>query len=156
MPPHNQPEPLRQQFPLAQTSAAQAVRFNPDARYFRAYALGDTRLLGTLDADTLEAATAEATERWYWDRGDRLGIREFGQEDAPVWPFQKRPLDRMHIYAVRRSAPVGWRPVNHGSRTEPVYRFKLEHICTVDLKALSSNNPTREAGTAQQAPADIR
>lgn len=114
-----------------------AVPFNPDAKSYAAYGLGTTKLLGTLAATTLEGAQAEATERWNWDRGDRLGIREIGQEDAPSYPFDKQHVDRLHVYAVRRSAPVRWVLTDDLMRTRPVYKFKLEHICTIDVKALA-------------------
>lgn len=114
-----------------------AERFNPDAKSFAAYALGTTKLLGELAAATLEAAQAEATARWHWDRGDRLGIRETGHEDAPTWPFDKQTIDRLHIFAVRRSAPIKWVPTDDLMRTRPVCKFSLEHICTVDVKALA-------------------
>lgn len=130
-----------------------AVRFNPDARQYLAYRLSDTRLLGTLAAETLDAACAEATERWPWDRGDRLGIREIGQEDSKHWPFEKQPVDRLHIYAVRRSAPIAWKPVNHGSRTEPVYRFKLDAICAVDLHSIQrAESLNKGRGVGNGAP----
>lgn len=128
--------PLRQALTRSlagDNEAVRAVRYDPDARAYEAYALGNTSLLGALEATTLEAACAEATERWHWDRGGRLGIRETGQEDAPRWPFDKIPLDRMHIYAVRRSAPLAWKPTPDLTRTKPVYRYKLELLCSVDL-----------------------
>lgn len=111
-----------------------AERFDPDARSYEAFNLGrETKLLGKLNATTLDHATAEATERWNWDRGDRLGIRETGQEDAPFWPFDKQAFDRLHVYAVQRSAPLHWMPVDHGSRTVPVYRYSLKLLTTIDL-----------------------
>lgn len=114
--------------------AVRAVPFNPDAHTFAAYKPGGK--LGDLNAATLDQATAEATERWNWDRGDRLLIRETGQEDAPTWPFAKQQIDRLHVYAVRRSAPIAWRPTADLMRTKPVYRYKLELICSVDLRVL--------------------
>lgn len=122
--------------PIAERFDA-ADRYKADARSYAALKLaGATQPLGQLDAATLDAAMAEATERWHWDRGDRLGIRETGQEDAPLWPFAKQPLDRLHIYAVRRSAPIRWEPSADLMRTVPVYRFKLELICSIDMLAL--------------------
>lgn len=113
-----------------------AVPFNPDAKSYAAYRLGATELLGALAATTLDGAQAEATERWHWDRGGRLGIREIGQEDAPTWPFDKQPIDRLHVYAIQRSAPLRWQMDNYG-RSHPVYKFSLKHICTIDVKALA-------------------
>lgn len=110
------------------------VAYDPNARIYEAFSLGKlTELKGQLTATNLEAAQAEATERWYWDRGDRLGIREQGQEDSPFWPFDKQTFDRLHIYAVQRSAPLRWKPTADLMRTEPVYRYSLKHICTIDL-----------------------
>jgi hypothetical protein len=111
-----------------------AERFNADARAYEALSLGArTELKGALAATTLDHATAEATERWHWDRGDRLGIRETGQEDAPFWPFEKQPFDRLHIYAVQRSAPLRWKPSKDLMRSEPVYRYSLKLLTTIDL-----------------------
>ena len=124
---------------LATAVLPAAEPFNPDARSYAAYRLSDTRLLGTLLASTLGDATAEATERWPWDRGDRLGIVETGQEDAPLWPFPKQPVNRLHIYAIRRSAPIAYRPSKDQMRQEPIYRFNLDHICTVDLRQLGAS-----------------
>ena len=121
---------------LAQLTAPRAVRFDPDARQFAAYHLAGTRLLGNLNADTLDGACAEATDRWHWDRGDRLGIREQGQEDAPLYPFDKQPVDRLHIYAIRKSAPIRWELTRDNMRTKPVCKFSLDHICTVDLRQI--------------------
>lgn len=137
---------------LAPIAEPRATRFNPDARAYAAYGLagGGTALKGPLQATTLETACAEATERWAWDRGDRLGIREIGQEDAPIYPFDKRPVDRLHIYAVRRSAPLRWELDGDLMRTKPVYRYRLEHICAVDLLAISRQQ--RDGGSANNLP----
>lgn len=116
-----------------------AVRFDPDARSFAAYRLhGFTALAGLLDAETLEAAKAEATERWSWDRGDRLGIRERGLEEAELFPFEKQPFDRLHVFAVRRSEPLRWDFSRDLMRKVPVYRYSLDLICTIDLKVLGA------------------
>lgn len=137
---HHTPMPLRAAPTRSvdeECGGPKAVRFDPDAMAFTAYRLHDfTALAGRLEATTLEAAQAEATERWHWDRGDRLGIREQGHEDSRLWPFDKEPVDRLHVYAIRRSAPIGWKLSRDGSRNEPVYRFKLDLICTVDLAVL--------------------
>ena len=110
-----------------------AVAYNPDARTYEAYSLGErTDLKGALAATNLDQATAEATERWHWDRGDRLGIREQGQEDAPFWPFDKQAFDRLHIYAVQRSSPLRWDLDKYG-RSTPVYRYSLKLLTTLDL-----------------------
>lgn len=114
--------------------AVRAERFDPEARTYAAFSLGArTELKGSLKAATLDQAQAEATERWHWDRGDRLGIREVGQEDAPFWPFDKQSFDRLHVYTVQRSAPLRWELSRDGFRSEPVYRFSLKHVCTLDL-----------------------
>lgn len=111
-----------------------AVAFDPDARTYEAFSLGAlTELKGALKATTLEQAQAEATDRWHWDRGDRLGIREIGQEDAPFWPFDKQAFDRLHIYAVQRSAPLRWKATDDLMRTVPVYRYSLKLLTTIDL-----------------------
>lgn len=134
-------QPLRQQLTRSvaeECGGPRAVRFDPDARAYEAYSLGArTDLKDKLAATTLDEACAEATERWPWDRGDRLGVRETGQEDAPFWPFDKQSFDRLHVYAVRRSAPIRWELTHDGFRTEPVYRYKLELITTIDLGLFS-------------------
>jgi hypothetical protein len=128
MPPHNSPGNL------AVLEPPRAVRFDPAALAYEAYSLGArTDLKGALNATTLEQAQAEATDRWHWDRGDRLGIREVGHADAPFWPFEKQAFDRLHVFAVQRSAPLRWRPVDYGTRTEPVYRYSLKLLTTIDL-----------------------
>lgn len=119
---------------VAAECGPRAVAFDPNARTYEAFRLGaHTESRGKLEAATLEQATAEATERWYWDRGDRLGIREVGHEEAPFWPFEKQAFDRLHVYAVQRSAPLRWKPVDYGARTEPVYRYSLKLLTTIDL-----------------------
>jgi hypothetical protein len=142
---------------------ARAVPFNADARTYEAFSLGErTEAKGTLTATTLDHATAEATERWYWDRGDRLGIREIGHEDAPIWPFEKQSFERLHVYAVQRSAPLRWELSGDRFRSEPVYRYTLKLITVIDLGVFrgegfrwSRNNETsRERGAGNSLPSD--
>lgn len=115
-----------------------AVAFDPNARTYEAFRLGaHTESRGKLEATTLEHAQAEASDRWHWDRGDRLGIREIGQEDAPFWPFEKQAFDRLHVYAVQRSAPLRWELAPDGFRTVPVYRYSLKLLTTIDLGAIN-------------------
>lgn len=121
----------------ARIDTPRAVRFDPEARTYEAYSLaGRTERKGPLQAATLEQAQAEATERWSWDRGDRIGIRETGREDAPTWPFAKQPFDRLHIFAVQRSAPLRWELDRHG-RSRPLYRYSLKLLCAVDLAVVA-------------------
>ena len=116
-----------------------AVAYDPDARTYEAYSLGaqtegkGTQAKGALKATTLDQATAEATERWAWDRGDRLGIREIGQEDSPFWPFDKQAFDRLHVYAIQRSAPLQWIFDTESNRSVPLYRYSLKLLTTIDL-----------------------
>lgn len=111
-----------------------AVQFDPDARQYEAYSLGErTDLKGNLAAANLEAAQAEATERWHWDRGNRIGIREVGQEDSPFWPFEKQTFDRLHVFAVQRSAPLRWEFTDDLMRRRPVYRYTLKLLTVIDL-----------------------
>ena len=126
---------LRQALTRSVAEECGAVRrFDPDARSYEAFGLGArTELKGELEATSLEAAQAEATERWHWDRGDRIGIREQGQEDAPFWPFEKQSFDRLHVFAVQRSAPLRWRASDDLMRSVPVYRFTLKLLTTIDL-----------------------
>lgn len=128
---------LRQQLTRSvaeECGAARAVAYDPDARTYEAFSLGArTDLKGELKATALDQATAEATARWHWDRGDRLGIRETGQEDSPFWPFEKQAFDRLHVYAIQRSAPLRWEAVDYGARTVPVYRYSLKLLTTIDL-----------------------
>src|SRR5690349_19222609 len=95
---------LRQQ--LVRSLAAEGVRavaYDPDAREFEAFVLGNnfghdqsgTGLLDPLQATTLNDALAEVTARGHWDRGDRLGVRELGDK-----------IDLLHVYAVRRTDTV--------------------------------------------------
>jgi hypothetical protein len=110
--------------------AASAVRFDPNARAFEAFACsddGDTRLLDPLAATSLKDALAETTSRWAWDRGSRVAVREIGER-----------VDLLHVYAVRRSATGGrvWR--GHVPSTE--YSRWLDHICTIDLHVIAGVN----------------
>lgn len=111
---------------LAEIQVPLAVRFNPDARAFEAFRLGETGtcLLDPLAAVSLEEAYAETTARWSWDRGDRLAIREIGER-----------VDLLHIHAVRRKSQgvrawQGYNPVTE-------YRRWLDHICTIDLNIVA-------------------
>jgi hypothetical protein len=127
---------LRQQLTrsVALEQGPRAVAFNPDARTYEAFRLGaNTESRGKLEATNLDHAQAEASDRWHWDRGDRLGIREIGQEDAPFWPFDKQAFDRLHVFAVQRSAPLAWTPVDYGTRSVPVYRYTLKLLTIIDL-----------------------
>lgn len=117
MPPHNPPGNL------AVLEPQLARRFDPDARAYEAFSLGRsdkewTSLYDPLEAGTLKEALAEATSRWLWMRGDRLGIREISDK-----------FDRLHVYAVRQKT--------HGSRPNLLsnleYARWLDHICTIDL-----------------------
>lgn len=111
-----------------------AVAFDPNARSYEAFRLGArTESRGKLDASTLDQAQAEASERWHWDRGDRIGIREIGEEDSTFWPFEKQAFDRLHVYAVQRSVPLRWKAVDYGARSVPVYRYSLKLLTTIDL-----------------------
>lgn len=103
-----------------------AVRFDPDARAFEAFSFSEhgTRLREPLKATSLNEALAETTERWSWDRGDRLGIRELGGK-----------VDRLHIYAARRKSAA--RYVYQDYRTTAEYGRWLDHICTVDLNIIA-------------------
>lgn len=83
-----------------------------------------TALLDPLAADTLKEAVAEAVGRWSWDRGDRLGIREIGDQ-----------ADRLHIYAVRRKS-IGQR-VWSDYRSSVEFDRWLDHICTLDLNVVA-------------------
>jgi hypothetical protein len=115
-----------------------ALRFDPNAHAYSAYRLGgQTELRGALEASTLEQAQAEASDRWHWDRGDRIGIREQGQEDSKLWPFEKQPFDRLHVYAVQRSKPLRWELAPDGFRSVPVYRYSLKLLTIIDLKVIA-------------------
>lgn len=103
-----------------------AIPFNPGARAFEAFRLGEhgTRLLEPLQATSLNDALAETTSRWSWDRGHRLGIREIGPK-----------VDRLHVYAARRkSAP---RYVYRDYQQHREFGNWLELICTVDLNIIA-------------------
>jgi hypothetical protein len=98
--------------------------FNPAARSYEAFRLGEvsTHLLDPLEATSHSEALGEATCRWAWDRGDRLGLREIGRE-----------VDRLFIYAVRKKATGVRRDF-----TSPLEHQRwLEHICCVDLNAVA-------------------
>lgn len=129
---------LRQQLirSVAEECGPRAVRFDPDARSFEAYGPGEK--IGDLKATTLDQAKAEATATGNWDRGHKLLIRERGQEDAPTWPFDKQPVDRLHVFAVQRSAPLRWEFTDDLMRKRPVYRFTLKPVCTIDLLMLGA------------------
>ena len=105
-------------------------RFAAADRYsatsFEAFNLGErsTKLLDPLTAAALDEALAEATSRWGWDRGDRLGIREISDSG-----------DRLHIYAVRKKS-VGNR-VWHGHAPSVEHQRWLDHIATVDLGVIA-------------------
>lgn len=107
-----------------------ATRFNPDARSFEAFNLGrdekdHTSLRDPLQSTTLKEALAEATARWAWGRGDRLGIREIGGR-----------IDRLHIYAIRQKSQGRrvWSS-NHIPTTE--HDRWCEHIATIDLNIIA-------------------
>lgn len=110
---------------VAAESGPRAVAFNAQARAYEAFNLGrdskdSTMLCEPLKAESLSGALAEATGRWSWDRGDRIGIREIGGR-----------VDQLHVYAVRRKS-IGHRVWNgHVPATE--YARWLDHICTIDL-----------------------
>lgn len=107
----------------------QAVRFDPDARAYEAFSLGRdekewTSLYDPLAATSLKDALAEATSRWSWDRGDRLGIREIGPK-----------LDRLHVYAVRRKSAANYTYRDHAQHRE--HARWLDHVCTIDLNVIA-------------------
>jgi hypothetical protein len=114
-----------------QDNTVRTARYSPDATAFEAFSLAtyertgpSTKLLDPLAATSLNDALAEATHRWAWDRGDRIGIREISQD-----------RDWLHIYAARRKSQ-GVRVVrSHLPSTE--YRRWLEHICTIDLNTVA-------------------
>lgn len=113
--------------------APRAVPFNPDARAYEAFifgadtrCIGGTKLLDPIAATSLQEALAETTERWVWDRGQRLGVREIGAGN-----------DLLHVYAVRKkSAP---RYEYRGHRQYREHERWLEHICTIDLNVLAGS-----------------
>jgi len=113
-----------------------AVRFDPNARAFEAFAFGGrgTSLLDPVQATTLDAALAEVTERHSGlDRGSRIGFRELGEG-----------IDKLHIYAVRRTGIItATRPAydNPLRRVALDYKKRLEHICTVDLRTVAGLPP---------------
>lgn len=141
MTPANDAAPLGLRDALAISCAIEdqprAVAYDPDARAFEAFGFGarGTSLLDPLLATTLDGALAEVTEREHLDRGDRIGVREIGQE-----------CDLLHIYAVRRTDTVtSYRRAydNPCSRTPLTYKRRLDHICTVDLQAVAGIPPAR-------------
>lgn len=101
-----------------------AVRFDPNGMAYEAFSMSGfrTRLLEPLKAAKLSDALAETTSRWVWGRGDRLAVREIGAR-----------IDRLHVYAVRRSS--------HGVRREwganLEYAHSLELIATIDLNVVA-------------------
>jgi hypothetical protein len=119
---------------------ARVVAYDPDARAYEAFALGDrfgidlsgTDLLEPIAATTLDDALAEVTAKHHWDRGDRLGVREIGPK-----------IDLLHVYAVRRTSTVESTRAcsdNPYARTALSYKRRLEHICTVDLRVISGEH----------------
>jgi hypothetical protein len=121
MPPHNSPAAL------AVLEPPRALRFDPDALAYEAFGLYEgarTRLLDPLRATSLQEALAEATGRWSFDRGDRIGIRELGGGK-----------DKLHIYAVRRKSAANYSYRDYTQHRE--FARWLEHICTVDLNVIA-------------------
>ncbi len=103
--------------------SARAVPYRPVA--FEAFNLTlGTKLCEPLRATSLDEALAEATQRWAWDRGDRLGIRELGEG-----------VDRLHIYAVRRKSQGTQAVRGYEQVTE--HRRWLDLICAVDLNVIA-------------------
>lgn len=118
----------------AETGGPRAVAFDPDARAYEAFGLGarGTSLLDPLEATSLDDALAETTSRWHWDRGDRLGVREIGED-----------VDKLHVYAARRTSSIESTRAcydNPYGRTALSYKRRLEHICTIDLRAISGEH----------------
>lgn len=92
---------------------------------YEAFNLGtSTRLLEPLDATSLADALAETVTRWSWDRGDRLALRELGDD-----------IDRLHIYAVRRKA--AGRKVWDGFACSVEHDRWPELVCAVDLNVVA-------------------
>ena len=136
---------------LRSAADTRTVAYNPDARAYEAFSLGErTERKGSLVATTLVQAQAEATACWHWDRGDRIGIREQGQEDAPFWPFEKQAFDRLHIYAVQRSASLRWEPSPDLMRTVPVYRYSLKLLTIIDLGVFRGEPTTERAANIRR------
>lgn len=109
-----------------------AVRFDPNARAFEAFSFGanGSHLLDPVSATSLDDALAEVTERHGGDRGDRMGVREIGQE-----------IDLLHVYAVRRTSTVtSWHTGGSGCRVPLSYKKRLEHICTINLRVISGEH----------------
>lgn len=102
------------------------ARYSPEALRFEAFTLHDarTQLLPPLSAETLKAALAETTQRWSFDRGDRLAVRELGDG-----------TDRLHIYAVRRKS-AGLHVWN-GYVPSIEHERWLDHVGTVDLNIVA-------------------
>lgn len=124
---------------IENVKGTRASRFDPNARSFEAFSLGTegragAHLLDPVEATQLDAALAEVTERHHGlDRGSRLGVRELGQD-----------VDLMHVYAVRRtSTPQSYRAAydNPYGRAVAVWKRRLEHICTIDLRAVAGFEP---------------
>jgi hypothetical protein len=128
-------QPLRQQLIRSvaeECGGPKAVRFDPDARAYEAFNLGRdakdrTSLYEPLSATVLNDALAEATSRWSWDRGDRIGIRELGPK-----------IDRLHVYAVRRKSAANYAYRDYGQHRE--FARWLDHICTIDLNVVAGIN----------------
>lgn len=118
---------------------SRAVAYDPGARSYEAFGFGafglggrGTNLLDPLEASTLDDALAETTSRWHWDRGDRLGVREIGEN-----------VDLLHVYAARRTSSVtSYRAASDNplGRTPLEYKRRLEHICTIDLRVISGDH----------------
>jgi hypothetical protein len=109
--------------------APPAVRPSKMERYIRTSFEGfsisaSTRLLPPLRATSLNEALAETTSRWVFDRGDRLAIREIGEE-----------TDRLHVYAVRRKS--GSVEVWTGHVPSKAHERWLDHVCTLDLNVVA-------------------
>lgn len=92
---------------------------------FEAFNLsGSTKLYEPLSATTLEAAEAEVTARWSWNRGDRFALREIGEA-----------TDRLHVYAVRQKSQGV--KVWDGYVPSTMHQRWIDRICTVDLNVVA-------------------
>ena len=92
---------------------------------YEAFNLGiRTYLLDPLKAKSLDDAINETTDRWGWDRGDRMAIREIGEE-----------CDRLYIYAVRKKS-IGNRTWDGHTPVTKHDRW-LDPICTIDLDTIA-------------------
>lgn len=119
---------------VAEECGGRAVAFDPDARAYEAFGLGrETALLAPLAATSLDEALAETTSRWRWDRGDRLGVRELGEN-----------VDNLHVYAARRTTTVtSYYRGAQGLHVPLEYKRRLEHICTINLLTIAGVPPLR-------------